>query len=141
MVLQQRIAVPHIYLAAFPLHKGHPTGKCTSGPLLFNLYVADLAKLAHQRGASLPSFADDLTLYVSHHLPEVACHQISNALSTIDTALGSCGLQINLKKTVAMLIQPRTRVSLTHQNASNFKIFLQGQELKFVEENKHVFLG
>ena len=64
----------------------------------------------------------------------MACHQISNALSTIDTALASRGLQMNLQKTVAMLIQPPTRVRQTHQKASNFKIFLQGQGLQFVEE-------
>ena len=48
----------------------------------------------------------------------------------------SRGLQITCKKTVAVLIQPPTRVRRTHQNASNLKIFLQGQELKFVEETR-----
>ena len=130
---QQRIAVPHHASPPFLCTKGVPQGSVL-GHLLFNLYLADLAKLAHQCGAALPSFADDLTLYVSHHSPEVACRQISNALSTIDTALASCRLQINLQKTVAMLIQPPARSRLTHQRASNFKIFLQSQELKFVEK-------
>ena len=47
-----------------------------------------------------------------------------------------CKSTCKRRKTVAMLIQPPTRVRLTHQNASNFKTFLQGQELKFVEETR-----
>ena len=47
--------------------------------LLFNVYVSDLA--ANQHGTSLPSFADDMSMYCSHSTPEEACQVVSRAIS------------------------------------------------------------
>ena len=43
------------------------------GPLFFNIYVVDLAYIAQNRGANLPSFADDMSLYKAHKTPVEAC--------------------------------------------------------------------
>ena len=97
--------------------------------------MADLAKLAHQCGASLPSFADVsfvcFTSFARSGLSsDFKCSQYHRY------GFGLPWTANHLQKTVAVLIQPPTRVGLTHQNASNLKIFLQGQELKFVEETR-----
>ena len=48
----------------FPWSKGVPQGSVL-GPLLFNIYVADLHPMASRYIVSLPSFADDMSLYCS----------------------------------------------------------------------------
>ena len=49
----------------FVSNKGVPKEVYCMGHLLFNLYVSDLQDVARANGASLPSFADDFTLYCS----------------------------------------------------------------------------
>ena len=102
------------------------------GPLLFNLYVSDLARLADERGASLPSFADDFTLYASCKDPVDACDTVPNVLGVLDKALNTLGLQINEIKTVAMLIPPQSDKS----SCENCKIVLRGSELNLVSETR-----
>ena len=102
------------------------------GPLLFNRYVFDLARLADERGASLPSFADDFTLYASCKDPVDACDTVSNVLGVLDKALNTLGLQINETKTVAKLIPPQSDKS----SSENCKIVLRGSELNLFRETR-----
>ena len=62
--------------------KGVPQGSVL-GPLLFNIYVAGLPSIAEQHNASLPSFADDMSLYCSRKTEENACRDASQALDAI----------------------------------------------------------
>ena len=128
---QQQIVTQESPSTLFLCSKGVPQGSVL-GPLLFNLYVSDLARLADERGASLPSFADDFTLYASCKDRVDACDTVSNVLGVLDKALGTLGLQINEIKSVAMLIPPQSDKS----SCENCKIVLRGSELNLVSETR-----
>lgn len=116
---QQRVVVNSSKSLPFECSKGVPQGSVL-GPLLFNMYVADLAELVHDHGASLPSFADDFTLYTSNTSPSVACDSITRALSLVSNLLDARGLTVNKEKTEGMIISPRS-----------YKSDLQGCAIKF----------
>ena len=78
------------------------------GPLLFNLYVADLHSIAARYNVSLSAFAEDMSLYCSRKAMEYACSDVSKALTSISSELESRGLTVNCEKTVAMVIHPRS---------------------------------
>ena len=124
---QQRI---HLQVP-FTTSKGVPQGSVL-GPLLFNIYVSDLADLATAHGACLPSFADDFTLYASSESPTAACDRVSSVLKRLKSCLDDRGLEINSGKTVAMLISPsRSRIPTI-----DFRINLDGAEMKFVKQTR-----
>ena len=95
---QQRVVVGNSMSPVFECSKGVPQGSVLS-PLLFNLYVIDLAVLARERGASLPSFANDFTLYASRATPLAACEVVSDVLSSLGSLLNAKGLTIDAEKT------------------------------------------
>ena len=128
---QQQIVTQESSSTPFVLcSKRCSTGECAWPSFInFNLYVSDLARLADEHGAPLPSFADDFTRYASCKDPVDACDTVSNVLGVLDKALG---LQINEIKTVAMLIPPLSDKS----SCENCKIVLRGSELNLVSETR-----
>ena len=79
---QQRVVVNISKCLPFECSKGVLQG-IVLGQLLFYMYVPELAALVHDHGPSLPSFAEDFTIYTSNTSPSVACDSITHALSLV----------------------------------------------------------
>ena len=92
-------------------NKGVPQGSVL-GPLLFNVYVSDLEKVAKSGGASMPSFADDFTLYCVRKSPHEAGRAVSDTLGNVTDALEIKGLSLSPEKTVAMFITHRSTTDI-----------------------------
>ena len=113
--------------------KGVPQGSVL-GPLLFNIYVADLPSLTREHGAKMPSFADDMTLYCSYTSAALACSTVSAALKDTSRALALRGLSINVSKTVAMVIAPHSRAC--QGLPTSVRLLLQNEEVKLVSQTR-----
>ena len=113
--------------------KGVPQGSVL-GPLLFNLYVADLPEIAQENRVALPSFADDMSLYCSRTTEMEACKDASSALSVLHQAIQDIGLEINAEKTTSMIISPHRR-SQTHQQA-HCSIYCKDKKVSMVTESR-----
>ena len=113
--------------------KGVPQGSVL-GPLLFNLYVADLPEIAQENRVALPSFADDMSLYCSRTTELEACKDASSALSVLHQAIQDIGLEINAEKTTSMIISPHRR-SQSHQQA-HCSIYCKDKKVSMVTESR-----
>ena len=82
------------------------------GPLLLNVYVSDLEKLAKSGGASMPSFAEDFTLYCAKKSPHEAVCAVSDTLGNVMDALEMRRLSLSSEKTVAMFITHRSTTDI-----------------------------
>ena len=102
------------------------------GPTIFNIYVADLPKIAKGKYATLLMFADDMTLYAFRDSEEEACKAVSVTLSELTSILSSRGPAMNADKTVGMLILP---CLLRHQ-ANTFGIFCDGAPISMVSKTR-----
>ena len=87
----------------FMPNKGVPQGSVL-GPLLFNVYVSSLHDAARAKNVSLPSFADDFTLYSIRPTMTEAADAATSALQDISVLLEEKGLTISEGKTASMMI-------------------------------------
>ena len=86
--LNGRVQVVHIagqHSKESPLLCGLPQGS-VSGPILFSLYTADVARIAQSFGVCIYCYADDLQLYVHYHVgdAEVAAACLFACIGAID---------------------------------------------------------
>ena len=71
------------------------------GPLLFDLYTADVIKIAESFGIQIHCYADDVQLYI-HYLTTVAPIAVARLLAcigAIDNWMGLNKLKMNADKT------------------------------------------
>ena len=88
------------------------------GRLLFNVYaVSDLEKQVKFGGASMPSSADDFTLYCSKKSPHEAGRAVSDTLGNVADALEMKGLSLSLEKTVAIFITHHLQLTFLQRHA------------------------
>lgn len=79
--------------------RGVPQGSCL-GPLLFLIYINDLARLSLSGRVYL--FADDTSLFYSSTDVEMNCSLAESDLNLINSYFGSIGLSLNADKTRPM---------------------------------------
>ena len=84
-------------------NKGVPQGSVL-GPLFFNVNVSSLHDAARAKNVSLPSFADDFTLYSIRPTLTEAADAATSALQNISILLEEKGLTISEEKTASMMI-------------------------------------
>ena len=79
---------------------GVPQGS-VSGPILFNLYTADVIRIAQSFGVSVHSYADDLQLNVHCRAEDsvAAVMRVTVCIEAIDKWFGSNRLKMNPEKT------------------------------------------
>ena len=79
---------------------GVPQGS-VSGPILYNLYTADVIRIAQSFGVSVHSYADDLQLYVHCRAEDsvAAVMRVTACIEAIDKWFGSNRLKLNTEKT------------------------------------------
>ena len=102
---QHRVVSNFHSSSSFSSNRGVPQGSVL-GPLLFNLYVSSLPRIAEHFGAKLPSFADDMTLYASSSSLSSVCDVVNASLQAVANKLDEQGLKVNAEKTVAMIFSP-----------------------------------
>ena len=136
----------HLDSCARPKKRHHPCHAhlkqgSVLGPLLFNIYVADLPSLAREHGAKMPSFADDMTLYCSHTSAALACSSVSAALKDTSRALALRGLQcirkflsqtlFDFKRMVSHSISPKFSGKIPYVLSKPRICFLGSKDKKF----------
>ena len=109
-------------------NKGVPQGSVL-GPLLFNVYVSSLHDAARAKNVSLPSFADDFTLYSIRPTMTEAADAATSALQDISILLEEKGLTISEEKSASMMI-----ASSSSTNAPKPLMYLNDSPIKMVSQ-------
>ena len=105
----QTVVFAGIKSAPTSLLYGVPQGSVL-GPLFFNLYTADVVKIAESFGIQIHCYADDVQLYI-HCLATdapIAVARLLACIGAIDKWMGSNKLKLNADKTQLIWLGTRT---------------------------------
>ena len=103
--------------------------------------MSDLAAIADQHGTSLPSFADDTSMYCSRSTPEEACPVVSRAMFILNDAISSRGLTMNYDKTVSMIICPAFSEAMSVSSGGSAQPVIEYNDQWFTQVNNSPLSG
>ena len=91
------------------VERGVPQGSLL-GPLFFNIFINDVTKCAP--GVSMRLYADDTTIYCADRDPAALEFRTNTGLKAVCDWFGANGLQVNARKTQAMVLGNKGRYDL-----------------------------
>ena len=100
---QQQVVISGDSSSSFTCSSGVPQGSVL-GPLLFVIYVRDVASEVDQFAVQVTQFADDIMLHDSRKDKVVLSHNLSSAITHLSNWLGERNLILNSRKTQILFI-------------------------------------
>jgi len=119
----QIVVVEHCFSQSSPVKSGVPQGSVL-GPVLFILFVNDIAGLGETNDVTLKLFADDLKIYSSISSSTAAAH-LQGALSDLESWCELWQMRVNVAKTTVLHLG---------SNNPKTKYFFNGKDLSFSDE-------
>jgi len=94
------------------------------GPVLFVLYVADLADIINRQGVTLHSFADDTQLYLHCCREEIttAATRLKECIVDVGRWMSANRLKLNTDKTELLWTGSRHSISQLHGHGSSIQL-------------------
>jgi hypothetical protein len=121
------------------LNSGVPQGSIL-GPILFNIYMAELASALTSPDMGFHIYADDVLLYVVFTPADMnhAFSKLQSALDITEVWMKNNHLQLNSRKTESLLLcHRRSKFSAVELP----KLYLQASEIKISADNSFRWLG
>ena len=103
---QQRVRIGPAASEWKMVERGVPQGSLL-GPLFFNIFINDATKCAP--GVSMRLYADDTTIYCADREPAALEFRTNTGLKAVCDWFGANGLQVNARKTQAMVLGNKGR--------------------------------
>ena len=130
----QQVVLNNIKSDIIELKQGVPQGTVL-GPLLFNLYVNDLA-LAVDNNVKIVQYADDTFIFSSNENTDMGIHHLENNISKLLKYFSANFLKVNKDKTEFIVFETPNQ-----ERSRNEKLILTIDNEKVVEKDNVKYLG
>ena len=116
------------------IHAGVPQGAILS-PLLFIIYMNDIASLSVQDQASFTNlFADDTSLYVANGDPTMLATELQQAVDNLSEWFDNWLLNVNIEKTALLILRKKGMPAIP------ITVRICGDVIHQVNKHKHLGL-
>ena len=116
------------------IHAGVPQGAILS-PLLFIIYMNDIASLSVQDQASFTNlFADDTSLYVANGDPTMLATELQQAVDNLSEWFDNWLLNVNIEKTALLILRKKGMPAI------HITVRICGDVIHQVNKHKHLGL-
>lgn len=132
-----RVAIGKEKTTYFPTKRGVPQGT-KLGPLLYNIYTADMPT-DNDRIQTL-QYADDTMLTCTHGCPIVATRQIQKHMTNLLTYYDKWGIRVNPTKTELIVLRPDNKhcYKKTTKKSERCRITINGNTVNAKSEVKYL---